>query len=193
MIYHLKSIFLKLYPNIPCFAFDGTISSLPSQNPDITFIKKNIGSVNNESLTNLHEYFEKYDNIFIKMDIEGHEFEWLSTLNTKQIRKIRQFVVEFHYPINNIQNWSMLEKLKKNMWLIHLHAHNGCRYNKYLLNDGSDLIIPNLIECTYIRREFLEYNNEPVPSSIDQMNSPEAPHLELILNGYPYNILPKNY
>ena len=32
--------FLLEYPNIPCYAFDGTISELPQSNNKIVFIKK---------------------------------------------------------------------------------------------------------------------------------------------------------
>jgi len=68
--------FLDLKLASKCVAFDGTIEKLPLTEDDnrIQFIKKNIAPINNESLTNLHEYIEPYENVFLKLDIEGHEF-----------------------------------------------------------------------------------------------------------------------
>ena len=55
-----------------CWAFDGTINELPFSIKDkIQFINKNVGPINDDKNTNLHYLFEKYNNIFLKMDIEG--------------------------------------------------------------------------------------------------------------------------
>ena len=52
------------------FGFDGTISAYPTRYTDkITFLKKNIGDVNNDRTTNLDFLLEKYNTIFLKMDI----------------------------------------------------------------------------------------------------------------------------
>jgi hypothetical protein len=58
---------LNLYPGMVCYAFDGTVSGLPdSDNIDdrIHFVKKNLGNVQTDSVTNMHEYMESYNNIF---------------------------------------------------------------------------------------------------------------------------------
>ena len=60
------------------FAFDGTIEDYPYHYTDkITYIKKNIGGNNDDNDTNLSFLTEKYQNIFLKMDIEGGEYPWL--------------------------------------------------------------------------------------------------------------------
>ena len=95
----LETNFLDLYPDIRCYAFDGTISSLPVQHNRITFFKKNLSDCNNDKLTNLHEYIERYNNIFMKIDIEGHEFKIMPTIiKNKLMNKIKQFVIEIHTP-----------------------------------------------------------------------------------------------
>ncbi len=40
--------FITKYSNTKCYAFDGTISSLPDCSSDITFVKKNIGGENTD-------------------------------------------------------------------------------------------------------------------------------------------------
>jgi hypothetical protein len=69
-----------------CQAFDGTINNYPTQYTDkITFIKKNIGINNTDNETNLHDILDKYNNIFIKMDIESYEYNWIETLNQNHL------------------------------------------------------------------------------------------------------------
>ena len=90
--------FCSRYPLIPCFAYDGTIDRLPEENGQIQFIKKNITSYESETTTNLLDKFETYHDIFLKMDIETFEFRWLQKLSMEQIWKIKQLVIEFHFP-----------------------------------------------------------------------------------------------
>jgi hypothetical protein len=55
-----------------CYAFDGTIQDYPyNYTKEIIYIKKNIGGHNDDKHTNLDFLFNKYNNIFVKMDIEG--------------------------------------------------------------------------------------------------------------------------
>ena len=63
-----KEVLLK-YPNLLCYAFDGTISNFTIDNDRIIFINKNLGNENSDCLTNLHEYIKNYNNIFMKMYI----------------------------------------------------------------------------------------------------------------------------
>uniref|UniRef100_A0A6C0KR43 Methyltransferase FkbM domain-containing protein n=1 Tax=viral metagenome TaxID=1070528 RepID=A0A6C0KR43_9ZZZZ len=90
--------FCSQYPTVPCIAFDGTIDRLPEENAHIQFIKKNITAFESDTTTNLLEWIEKYDNIFLKMDIETFEFRWLQILTEQHLQKIKQLIVEFHFP-----------------------------------------------------------------------------------------------
>ena len=56
--------FLSKNKNIECYAFDGTIDKIPNLHPKIHFIKKNIGSIENEKHTNLHKLIGEHKNIF---------------------------------------------------------------------------------------------------------------------------------
>ena len=56
---------LSLFPNINCYAFDGTINSLPPNNiPNLKFIRKNLGDGIDGNTTNLSEYMNNFNNIF---------------------------------------------------------------------------------------------------------------------------------
>ena len=76
---------LNEYPYLKCDAFDGTINNFPSHNKNINWIKKNVGYINSEKITNLKPYIQNYKNIFLKMDIEGSEFNWINSMSLEDL------------------------------------------------------------------------------------------------------------
>ena len=202
---------LSLYKELQCYAFDGTINTLPIQglnlqNPEIGniinrihFVKKNLGNTNTPTLTNLHEYVGNYQNIFMKMDIEGHEFRVMPPfIEYNLMSKIKQLVVEIHSPgdiqlypdyfnglsdIKNEHMFALLNQINNTHTLIHFHANNGCKIQKI---DGIDL--PHVFELTYIRNDFVDEkikNTETLPTSLDMKNIVNNP--DYILKGFPYS------
>ena len=103
--------FIAKYPSVTCYACDGTITSLPTENPTITFINKNIGYQNNDTMTNLQDLIDEHSSIFVKMDIEGGEIPWLSCLTDRQMNKFDQIVMEFHVPFSE-EEVAVFKKLK---------------------------------------------------------------------------------
>lgn len=188
-----EAIFSKKYPNIPYIAVDGMIDQLPDQSTRLSFIKKNITYYNSDTTTNLSDIFEKYDNIFLKMDIETFEFRWIQSLSLEQLKKIKQLVIEFHFPftepgfthldaplsIDNKQG--VLKKLYETHTLIHLHPNNCCGTYVYERS-----IVPNVFECTYIRNDIQnkgKYNTESIPTHLDR---PNVAGPDICLNTYPF-------
>ena len=194
-----NDILLK-YHNLVCYAFDGTISKFTIENERIIFINKNLGNENSDYVTNLHEYMKNYNNIFMKMDIEGHEFKIFPTFfENNYIKKIKQLVIEIHSPrdieihpdyykgLSNIKNEHMFELFKninKTHILIHFHANNGTQMNNI---NGID--IPHVFELTYIRNDFIkEYirNDQPLPTHLDMPNITYMN--DVTLKGFPYSV-----
>jgi hypothetical protein len=170
-----------------CFAFDGTIDKYPHQyTQNILFIKNNINDFNDDCNSDLKYLLNKYDNIFLKMDIEGWEYKWLLSINDDELNKFKQIVIEFHGITND--DWNSphndkvkcFEKLSKTHYIIHAHANN---YGKIYDN------IPDVIELTYVNKTYFDYK----PSyNIDYL---PIPHLdfkncyiknEISLNTYPF-------
>jgi len=184
--------FIQRY-QVECYAFDGTISSLPKDSV-VHFAKKNIGAHNSETTTNLHELLDSNDNIFVKMDIEGHEFAWLQSLSFQQMDKISQLTIEFHNPFNR----DIFNKFSNHV-LIHFHGNNCCGLRSF-----KGVLIPNIFECTYIHKKYVTMkikNTQQIPSSLDMRNV--ARRSDLILNFPPFveevvpppstDILPRKY
>ena len=182
--------FLSLYPNLSCNAFDGTVSALPSSNPRIRFHQKYIGNGQNNTTT-LQEYIEPYDNVFMKIDIEGHEFRMLPMITESHMKKIKQLVIEFHSPadiklfpnyfkglgdITNEYMFSVFEKINQTHTLVHFHGNNACK--SHVING---IVLPNVFECTFIRNDFIvekSRNDEKLPTTVDRPNDPNSPQYE---------------
>jgi hypothetical protein len=184
--------FIKKYDmnKSQCYAFDATIADYPYEyTKDITFIKKNIGPEQTDVTTNLKEYNEKYNNIFLKMDIEAGEYPWLESLNETDLKHYKQITLEFHGINDNSWNTSYetkvicLKKLANTHYLIHAHGNNWAGI-KHINNS----IIPDVIELTYIRKDILNYpffNTTALPiENIDFKNNVNNP--EIILNHMPF-------
>jgi len=155
-----------------CFAFDGTIKKYPSKyTKKIQFVKKNISNITTKNTVNLKDLIDFYNNIFLKMDIEGHEYKWLLSLNETQLNKLKQITIEFHKinedspDVPHLNKIACFEKLNNTHYIIHIHGNN---YGKKTNN------IPNTVEITYIRKDLFEnipeFNIQPLP--IDNLDYP---------------------
>ena len=168
------------------FGFDGTINDYPYQYTNkITFFKKNIGPVNNDTNSNLSFLTDTYNNIFLKMDIESGEYPWLLQLEETQLSKFKQIVMEFHgltgdnycYYINKVNS---LQKLAKTHYIVHAHGNNCGQINRNF---------PDIIEFTFVNKNQFssvpEFNEEPLPNPT--LDYPNRNHRgDVNLNYYPF-------
>jgi len=166
-----EKAFVENY-NVNCFCFDGTEQSgfeLTKNEPKIKYINKNVGTKNTPTTTNFDFGFDNYNNIFMKLDIEGAEFDLFNSFTDDKLKKIKQLVVEFHFP-NTGERWEALKKLTKTHYLIHYHANN----NNHLMYNINYQTIPAVFECTYVRKDLLDnpgLNKEPFPTKLDARNT----------------------
>lgn len=173
--------FLHSVKRVPCITFDGTIEKLPYESEGISFIKKNIGRKESDTTTNLQELLLAHSNAFVKMDIEGGEYQWLHSLQKTHLDRIAQLSLEIHYPFKAYT--PIFEKLNQTHCLLHLHANNAggsCEYE--------GLLCPGLLECTYVHRKWLdkqpELNKEHIPGPLDTPNIDSV--ADIVLNYPPF-------
>jgi len=182
--------FLARYPLLDEFnsyALDGSIDEYPIEyTNNVSFIKKNISGVNNGSSSNLASLTERYDDIFLKIDVEGGEYPWIQSLTHGQLSKFKQIVMECHGVHNDSWGCSYetkkecFEKLAETHYLVHAHGNNARSATMY---------IPNLLEVTYIRKdsikEELPLNTSPLPiDGLDYPNNTNRP--DHFMNIYPF-------
>jgi hypothetical protein len=189
--------FVSIYPT-QCYAFDGTIDSIETKN--IQFVKKNLAAKITDTTTNLQDYMKGKENVFLKLDIEGHEFRLIpSIMENGDIRKVKQLVLEVHTPadiqlapdyyqgledINNETMFCMMRQLVYTHTLIHFHANNAPPMQRI-----DDIDVPHVFELTWIRNDFVQErvrNTESFPTRLDMKNWPSKP--EYYFNGFPYTI-----
>lgn len=160
--------FVKKY-HVKCLAYDGTIQALPHEHPTIEFVRKNIGHLNTDQMTNLHSILDAHQNIFVKMDIEGGEIPWLQSLEEEHLQKFDQLVMEFHCPFF-APHMKVFQKLNQHHYLIHFHGNNCCGTR---IHRG--VRIPNIFECTYLHKKFFteppSLNTETIPGPLDMKNT----------------------
>lgn len=180
--------FLSKY-KIPCIAFDGSISRIPPHKNLLHWEKKNVGAVNTLTTTNLKEYMGNAKNIFLKMDIEGSEFDWINSMSTEDLSSFAQIVMEIHWPFD-VYRASMLEKLNSTHYLVHLHGNNYCDRDipqglpSGRTYDGTvtikcqglqEIRLPEVFEATYIRKGPTCFKKEiQFPTPLDYPNNPLA-------------------
>lgn len=182
--------FLNLFKNIGknnSFAFDGTIKDYPWRyTKDITFIKKNISNFNDNNHTNLDNLINKYDKIFLSIDIEGGEYPWLLSLTQDKLQKFKQICIEFHGLNDNTWSSSLSDKIKclnilnQTHYIMHAHGNN-C--------SGIQNNIPDVLELTYVNKKYIL--NVPLKNKtllpikgLDYSN--HSRRNDYILNKYPF-------
>ena len=188
---------LDKYSQLQCYAFDGTIDTFMHTDRNITWIKKNIGYENNETTTNLEDYMKDYDKIFLKMDIEGSEFNWLESLSNETLQRFSQIVMEVHWPFDKYRS-QMLAKLNETHYIVHIHGNNYCdrdipphlpsgrTYDGTVTICHSELPkirLPEVFEITYVNKQLVDgasvYKEEVrFPTHLDSPNNPFAEDIE---------------
>ncbi len=179
--------FINLYKmNIyNSYAFDGTISEYPRRYTDkINFVRKNISPFLTQNTANLSNLISMYNNIFLKMDIEGSEYPWILSLSREQLTKFKQITIEFHginddsWGTNFNDKVTCFKKLSETHYPIHIHGNN---YSGTTMVNG--LPIPDVVEITYINKIFVNKqllpNKMPLPCKIDRPNCSSKPDFNL--------------
>lgn len=158
-----------------CAAFDLTVDKYPKQYTNkIVFYKRNISPIKSDTTSNLSFFTDNYNDIFLKMDIEGSEYSWFLSLNETQLKKFKQIVIEFHGINDDSWNTTLaekiecFEKLSNTHYAVHIHGNN---YGNLTEN------IPDTVEITYIRKNEVRYYPE--------LNKQQLPTKNLDLPNYP--------
>jgi hypothetical protein len=146
----------------------------------IAFEAKYLGVVNDAKTTTLADWVEAKalagdGDLILQMDIEGHE--WAVLLNAPEavLRRFRIIVIELHglarsydYLVR-MQMDAALARLGGLFHVVHAHPNNNIPMSRH-----GDLLIPDLLEVTYLRRDRAEALG-PVtrfPHPLDRSNLP---------------------
>lgn len=126
------------------------------KNHKIQFIEEGLGADNTELFKTFDYHLSKYNlknkKIFLKIDIEGAEYDVLSTKSFyDNLNNVVQLTMEFHFLKENIKKISeIIEKLSYTHSLIHIHGNNNG--GTFTLNEKK---IPEIIEVAFLHNSYL--------------------------------------
>ena len=126
--------------------------------------------------------------LLLQMDIEGHEYENILSCPRAALEQFRIICIELHhlqelrYPQGKFGELisRTLLKIGQTHACVYVHANNvvsECRM------PGTNLLLPPLLECTFIRRDRLQVyaHSRPLqlPHPLDILNVPSKPSINL--------------
>ena len=121
----------------------------------------------------LDSEFVNQKNLVLQMDIEGNEYEVLEEITTDNLLRFSLILIEFHFieKILKHEGFSeiklILDKLKKNFYLVHTHPNNAGGYFLYRFKK-----YPRVLETTWVIKQAVTPIDKvkKLPHSLDQIN-----------------------
>ena len=173
------------------FMYDPTIDALPQNHERFHFFKEGILGIEikEKSMNTLENFIklnghENKEDMILKMDVEGAEWSFLSTVTSETLNQCDQIVFEFHDLTKpkdqSVMNATLacINKINKTHSLVHLHANN-C--GSFLILDDK-ILFPDVLELTYVKTsnyELVDDENIFLPIPIDQPNNKDCQEIPL--------------
>lgn len=179
----------KQFGSLDKFLDDKNLKSSSSYQ-NLNFVEKWISDKNDNEYTNLSEELEaltEQSDVFLKLDIEGAEYDFFKSVSINNLNKINQIFVEFHEigQAYKSEKWNVFSKINQTHRLIHVHGNN-CGRRPFVKID--DLSLPKTLELTYLHKKFLNtptINKKPLPlTGIDYPNNSRLEEYDL--NFFPF-------
>ncbi len=162
--------------------FDHTIEEPNLKSSKLKFSKMGVAASvqpNFITISRILEDIPLQNDIILKMDIEGSEWEVLSNILFSDLGRCKQIVAEFHnlHQIADNQFFHLvsnsLEKLNQSHDLINIHVNN---WSSLHLIQG--VPVPDVVEVTYVRRatDFcLNSRNASIDNAENSPNNADLP------------------
>lgn len=182
--------------NKPSYGFDCGTKHISTKNKKCKFISQCIGTdeflykgqKSSETVKTFREQIKEFHveerNIFIKMDIEGAEYQAIDSV-LKHSQNITGIAIEVHFTDapQILKLIDLLTKINKEFKLVHIHANNSG--GKPFRTPNLDGTLPRVLELSYINNNLIEKfeisENQKFPKEIDMVNVPS-------LNDYNFEI-----
>lgn len=169
--------------NKPVYMFDHTLGLNTFHQNLLHFINEGLGFAPKcDDFINHYNKLGIIGDIFLKIDIEGNEWDYFLNTDIEKIASITTgLCLEIHglsYKDIRKKAENVLNKLEKYFTLSHIHGNNQGElftYQKYF--------IPDVMELSFINKKlinFEEYDTQSYPiKELDYSNNPSKPDYEL--------------
>lgn len=169
---------------IEVYQYDYTIDALPENHPKFHFKKLKVSAEDGEGEISVNSILSsngllKPKSVFLKMDIEGSEWDALLTTSDETLNSFTQIVCELH-DLNLMANdqfyekmIKVLRKLKNKFEVFHIHGNNCA---PLLICSGAGTI-PQVLEIGFANKEIFSFDDkdEVFPTSLDSPSSANIP------------------
>jgi len=174
--------------------YDFTIDQLPREVLKGTFHKKGLAPIATDGFLTISDAADDVlddNDLLLKIDIEGGEWDSIDATDERLLRNFSQIFLELHdlhlvHKKEQLEKYiRVLNKLRKNHFLVSVHANN---WSPYSVIRGVPL--PDTIEITLLRKDL--YAGK-LDSRISQDNShlarnnPNVPEYQTIFQSYIVN------
>jgi Methyltransferase FkbM domain len=174
--------------------YDHTVENAPAMHPNFHHFK--IGITHDESLapgmkrldTLLHENgHADRDDMLLKIDIEGYEWDSLEVLDTSTFANFRQIVAEFHgMRLLEIESFRqrahrLFSTIRRTHEVVHVHGNNFA--GMYIVKG---IPIADCLELTFVNRKYHSFVpcHECFPGNLDFPN--DANRVDLIMGSFSF-------
>jgi hypothetical protein len=137
---------------------DYSVEKPPLHHSNFFFNKTFIGKENYENYTKFEDWFKKNSDSkdhILKIDIEGDEYNLLSSITEENLLKMRIIIFEIHN-FSNILNQLgfvliklIFDNLQKNHIIVHVNANNISPPIKF----SKKLVLHDQLEITLLRKD----------------------------------------
>jgi hypothetical protein len=165
---------------IDCHMADYSVKTLPIFHEKFYFLKKFIGTENNEIYIKFEDYFSKIQkksssDYILKVDIEGDEYKILPSIKSEDLKKMRIILLEFHSFSNIITSFGynliklIFDRLQENHTIVHINPNNVLPSIKF----SKKLELYDLLEITFLRNDRITEKKENLefPHPLDSKNN----------------------
>lgn len=146
---------------LPVYMADASVNGPAECSPLFHFTKKFLGAKNSGDFITLQHWVTEsigtqQGDLLLQMDIEGHEYDVLNSVDQDLLRRFRIVIIEFH-GLRTIfngrsQSWMQIraafQRLLINHVCVHAHPNNTSSFDQI-----DDVVIPDLMEMTFLRKD----------------------------------------
>ena len=163
--------------NIKCFLADFSVDAPPIDNELFDFEKKYLGVADEDHFITLsswvHDKYKGNNDLIFQMDIEGAEYDVISSTPSAEFKRFRIIVAEFH-SLDRLKETKFLskvngvfDKLLENFEIVHIHPNN-CLDPVNV----QGFSIPPVVEMTFLRKDRITQKTvtELFPHILDRTN-----------------------
>lgn len=176
------------------YQYDHTVEAAPDSHPGFRFFRTGIAADDNEApmLKRIDTILREnghagQDNMILKIDIEGHEWDSLDALESTTLDQFTQMVVEFH-GMRLLTEESFLRrahrlfaKLAATHRVVHAHGNNFGGWGHV-----AGIPVPDVLELSFANRRHFDFgpSDEHFPTHLDQACNADC--ADLYLGGFQF-------